>query len=203
MVFRDETFDPPVGIEAGEFLIRPVAVADAELDFEAVMESRSFLRLWEQSTWPEDDFTVEANREDLAKMVARHEERYAFGYTVMDPSETSCLGCIYLFPHDAKMYERSAITELADARWSDDVDVAASFWIRASRVEDGLDRRVLDTLRGWLADDWGFERVWFVTNEQFVQQVALFEDAGLTSGFRLREPQHAADYIAYAPQEPS
>ena len=191
------TFDVPAGARTDEFVLRPIRVSDAELDHEAVMESREYLRLWEQSTWPEDDFTVEANREDLEKMVDRHAARYAFGYTVMDPAETTCLGCVYLFAHDAKMYNRSAITPLGDEGWTDDVDVTASFWVRASRLADGLDRRLLDTLRSWLSDDWGFEQVWYVTSELFEQQVAMFEAADLTAGFRLREPDHEADSIAY------
>ncbi len=49
------------------------------------MESREFLRTWNQSTWPEDDFTVEANREDMVKMEQRHVDGEAFGYTMVTP----------------------------------------------------------------------------------------------------------------------
>ena len=75
--FRNMTGEVPHGFSTDRFLIRPVTVADAQLDFDAVMSSKEFLRTWEQASWPEDDFTVEANRADLDKMETRHEAGYA------------------------------------------------------------------------------------------------------------------------------
>ena len=65
MTFREPGTSAPGGLETREFILRSILVSDAELDYEAVMESREFLRKWEQSAWPADDFTVEANRQDM------------------------------------------------------------------------------------------------------------------------------------------
>ena len=53
----------PAGLETHEFRLRPLRASDAQLDFDAVIASREFLRVWEQSDWPADDFTVEGKSE--------------------------------------------------------------------------------------------------------------------------------------------
>jgi len=63
MTFLSLKIGAPAGMAADAFMLRPIVVADAELDDAAVMESRESLRLREQSTWPEDVFAVEHNRE--------------------------------------------------------------------------------------------------------------------------------------------
>lgn len=50
--------------------MRPIVAGDAELDYAALMETREYLRLWQQSAWPEDDFIAEAKRKDLVTTVA-------------------------------------------------------------------------------------------------------------------------------------
>lgn len=74
------------------------------------MESREYLRTWEQTGWPEDGFAVAANREDLEKLERRHADREAFTYTVMNLAETECLGCVYLMPTNARMFAGAHIT---------------------------------------------------------------------------------------------
>ncbi|HEV6955243.1 MAG TPA: N-acetyltransferase [Promicromonospora sp.] len=184
-----------------ELALRPITADDAARDHDAVMEARADLRLWEQSAWPEDDFTVEANRADLAGLEERHVAGHAFTYTVLDPAspdpaDPRSLGCVYVFPTTAAFLARSAVTPLADEAWGD-VQAVVYFWVRTSRTADGLDRRLLDTLRTWFADDWGVERTVFVTNEQFTQQVGLLENSGLTRRFALVEPGKAGTYLIY------
>lgn len=196
MSFEDQNITAPDGIRSEVFTIRPIRSADAELDYEAVMESKEFLRKWEQSTWPEDDFTVEANREDMVKMEQRHATNYSYGYTVMDPAETACLGCVYVFAPTAKMYLDAEITAIGDTAWSD-VEAIVFFWVRASRLAEGLDRDLLGVLRDWFANDWPFDQVHFSTNEQFEQQVELIESAGLTRAFTISRPSEPGASLCY------
>lgn len=197
MAFDDEGFQAPDGMRTDEFLLRPIRVTDVELDYEAVMESREFLRTWEQSTWPEEDFTVEANRRDLDKLERQHTEGRSFTYTVMNPAETQCLGCVYIFPTDAPFLTRSEITAVGDAQWSD-YDAAVYFWIRKSRLADKLDRRLLDALRSWLERDWPIGNPLIVTSELFEQQVALIERTDLQLEFQLEDPPQPGRFLAYA-----
>lgn len=197
MPFTDDAMPVSAGMRTEDFLLRPIRAADAELDHEAVMESREFLRTWEQSSWPEDDFTVEANREDLRKLERRHTAKEAFTYTVMNVTETRCLGCLYIFSTDAGMFRRAEISAIDRAGWSD-YDAAVYFWIRKSGLADALDRRLLDALRPWLARDWRFDKVLFVTNEQFEQQVEMIVKAELPLAFRIDDPKAERDFLAYA-----
>jgi hypothetical protein len=197
MTFANDDVQVPEALRTDEFLLRPIRAADAELDYAAVMESKTFLRPWEQSGWPADDFTVEANREDLAKLEQRHADGASFTYTVMDPGETQSLGCVYIFPTTAPLYERAAISALDGAQWAA-YEAAVYFWVRTSRLADGLDQRLLAALGAWFAQDWRIAHPLILTNEQVTQQVALFERSNLVLRFRLTFPNEPGTTLAYA-----
>ena len=197
MPFKNRELDVPEGMKTDHFVLRPITAADAALDYDAVMESRDYLRTWEQTGWPADDFTVAANREDLEKLERRHVAREAFTYTVMDLAGTECLGCVYIMPTDARFLTRARITAVAHARW-EDFEAAVYFWIRKSRLASGTDRALLDALRAWLTSDWWFPGHLIVTNEQFVQQVDMIGDTDLQRLFAIEEPDKPGRYLAYA-----
>lgn len=192
MPFTDPRFVLLPGLRTEAFVLRPITVADAERDYEAVMESREYLRKWEQSTWPEDDFTVEDNRGDLIDLESWNADRKAFTYTVLDPSETVCLGCVYIFPTDAKFLLKSVITPLGDDDWTD-VDAVVYHWMRKSQMDEGKDADFFSLLRNWLAGEWSFEKYLFVTNEQFVEQANLLDTADMRLRFTFQNPQEGAD----------
>jgi hypothetical protein len=50
VTFNNDNFHAPEKLRTDEFLLCPMLVSGAELDDEAVMESKEFLRLWEQSS---------------------------------------------------------------------------------------------------------------------------------------------------------
>jgi len=191
-----ENFVAPPGFRADDYLIRPLHVTDNQLDYDAVMESKEFLRIWEQSSWPEDDFTAEANLQDMQKMVQRHADRHSFGYTVMNLTETECYGCIYIAPTDVSWLANSQVTPLADAEWSD-FDTSVSFWVRQSQLANGLDRRVLDSVHVWMSNDWPIRRHAIMTVEQFDQQVTMIDSSDLQRAFRLVDPKDASPSLAF------
>ena len=84
MPFTDSTEPVPAELKTDEFALRPIVAGDAEQDYAAVMQTREYLRLWEQSTWSAEDFTVEGNRKDLVDLEERHAAHRAFTYTVLD-----------------------------------------------------------------------------------------------------------------------
>lgn len=186
----------PAGFKTREFVLRPLLASDAALDYDAVMESREFLRTWEQSTWPADDFTVEGNRQDLLKAERRHANGGGFTYTVMNLDETECLGCVYVLPPNAKMFAGGQVTAIGAGQWSD-CDATVFFWVRASRLPDGVDRRLLDSLGRWLEQGWSFNAPVFVTNEEFDQQVTMIEGTELRRRFEVKVPDNRGRYLAY------
>ena len=187
----------PAELRTDEFVLRPIRASDAEFDYDAVMESKEFLLKWEQTGWPEDDFTVEANREDLVRLQQRHINGESFAYTVDSPSADQCLGCVYLFPTHSKLFTKAQFTSLGGARWSD-FELAAYFWVRKSRMIDQLDERLLKALDLWLQQEWHVMRHLVVTRELVEQQVALIESSGRSLHFELAYPNKSGKELAFA-----
>ena len=133
MKFYPTDVSIPEQKRTAQLYLRPLRATDAALDYEAVMASSEQLHRWSQTEWPTDDFTVAQNREDLARHEREHEERVAFTYTVLDPNETCCLGCVY-------------ITPLASypVQICDEATYAANigFWVRSSEIANDLDKHL-------------------------------------------------------------
>lgn len=177
----------PAVLRTEEFVLRPIVADDAELDYAAVMETREQLRLWRQTTWPEDHFTVEENRKDLVECEERHLAGRAFTYTVLDPSGSECLGCVYVYPTRATFLARAAVTPVGDDEWAD-VEAVVFFWARLPQMEAGMDKRLLAALRAWFAEEWKLTRTVYATSEPFTQQVDLLGRTGMKVKFELQEP---------------
>lgn len=197
MVFGNENSIIPQQLITDQFLIRPLSATDVELDYEAVMDSQKILRKWEQADWPSDDFTVADNLKDLEKHERHFHNREGFTYTVLNPAGTQCLGCIYIYPRTVSWLERAAVTPVSDKAWQD-YEATVSFWIRQSKLAEGLDRQLLDVLRPWLTQEWHFDGHLFMTSGQFKQQITMFENTGLTRLFELKDPKHPANDLAYS-----
>lgn len=196
MAITDADAAIPSGLATDEFVLRPIRATDAEADYAAIMDTRESLRLWQMSTWPEDDFTVEKNRDDLIGLEQRHDERRAYTYTVVDPSGATCVGCVYVFPTTAAFLTRATVTAVGDDAW-EDVDAVVFFWARRPQLEAGLDARLLSALRAWFAGAWGLAHTVFSTSEPFTQQVDLLERSGLALKFELRDPSKPGKQLAF------
>ena len=88
------------------------------------------------------------------------------------------------------------MTALGDEQWAD-VEAVVYFWVRTSRMQQGLDERLLAALRAWFRDEWKTEPTVFVTNEQFTQQLGVFERSDLHRRFELIEPGKPGTYLAF------
>lgn len=197
MPFSIARAEVPAGVATDDFILRPIAVEDAERDYAAVMASREHLRTWEQSSWPADDFTVEENRADVEMLAQRHARGDAFTYTVTDVQGAECLGCVYLMSTTAGMYAGARITPHTDVRWSD-YEAAVYFWVRSRLLGTEVDRTLLQTLRAWLDDAWSLDGHLIVTNAAYVPQFDLFETSDLVRRFTVEERGKTSPYIAYA-----
>ena len=170
MTFHPAGAAVPAERRTSRLLLRPLRATDVDRDYEAVMASAPMLRRWSQTDWPADDFTRAENLVDLERHEREHLERVAFTFTVLHPDGDRCLGCVYLVP-------------LTGAIAGESLEHACriSFWVRASELDTGLARHLLDTLLEWLHEAWAFDRFLFTTSPQDSQQIALFEAAGLIS----------------------
>ena len=168
MTFYPDETPVPAELRADEFLLRPLRAADVDLDFEAVMATQEVLRRGSGGKWPRPDFTLEENLADLQGHEADFHARRGFTYTVMDPTETRCLGCVYAYP----------LEDDGDGR-DRDHEAVVWFWVRPDGVADDLDRRLLVALIAWLRDDFAFARVFFRAWANDERQTAIFSEAGL------------------------
>ena len=88
--------------------------------------------------------TLEQNLIDLGWHQKEFQTRRSFAYTVVSLDESMVLGCVYLNPSRKRDY-----------------DAVALLWARQSRLESGLEERLLAAVRGWLTDLWPFTKVAF------------------------------------------
>ena len=168
MTFYPDDAPVPTGLRCDEFLLRPLRAADVDLDYEAVMASQEALRRGSGGKWPRLDFTLEENLTDLQGHEADFHARRGFTYTIMDPSETRCLGCVYAYPP----------RDGGDGR-DRDYEAVVWFWVIPDRVAGDLDRRLLTALVPWLRSDFAFARVLFRAWANDERQTALLAEAGL------------------------
>jgi hypothetical protein len=85
----------PEELGTEEFLLHPLRASDVALDSEAVISNRAELLLGSGGTWPREGFTLEEDLADLQRHEQEHRDRIAFTYTIMNPAQTECLGCLY------------------------------------------------------------------------------------------------------------
>ncbi len=145
--FVPETFAVPPVLETGEFRLRMLSVADVEKDYEAVIESRELLHSM-GSRWPQEDFNLEQNLADLERHQQEFLERKAFTYTVVSLDEERVLGCVYILP-------------VAEGEG----DAQVFMWVRQSEFDKGLDARLFQAVKAWIASAWPFETVIYYGRE--------------------------------------
>jgi hypothetical protein len=90
----------PSELRTADCYLRPLRAVDNPLDYDAVMATQDELRLRGTSGWPRPDFTPEENLADLQGHEDDFAARRGFTYTILDPTETRCLGCVYVYPLD-------------------------------------------------------------------------------------------------------
>ncbi len=157
----------PSSLRTSKLLLAVLGPGHVELDYDALMDSRSHLRQWSGTEWPADDFTLTENLADLERHAREQRDREAFAYTVLNPHGTECVGCVYMIPIAQLAGEHPELAAHPAAT------AVVDFWVRASRLEERLDEVLFDALLDWLADAWDFDQVWFGVREGCDRQRAL------------------------------
>lgn len=189
MSFYSDDQSVPSGLQTNEFVLRMLRATDVERDYDAVMASKEDLRL-RGGQWPRDGFTLAENLADLERHEQEFYARTSFTYTVMDPDETRCLGCVYLYPMRA-ILRRFPASEIAHSTVPDFTPYL-TFWVRSDYLRPNGDKRLLAAIRTWLAQEWTFPQVLFMANTRQKRHLHLYKDAGLQHVFSLRRPEPAA-----------
>jgi hypothetical protein len=185
MTFYPDGAPVPAELCTNEFLLRPLRAADVDLDYEVVMASQEALRRDNGGRWPRPDFTLEEDLADLEGHEADFHARRGFTYTLMDPTETHCLGCVYAYPLDAENEDGASTSTYAFSPCNEggggarDYEAEVRFWVRPDRVSDDLDRRLLAALVSWLRNEFAFARVRFRARADDARRMAILGEAGL------------------------
>ena len=151
--------DLPSPLVTTRFVLEPLSESHAALDFTALMSCRERLRRELQwGDWPLPDFTLEANRDDLQ---AHHDEfvnGLAFAYTVLDPTRTQCLGCVYL--------ERCPEVDGAQL----------AFWVIDAAL--GMEPALVADVLEWVHSAWPIDRVVLPLRLENGRGLALAKESG-------------------------
>ena len=182
----------PDGLRTAVCTLEPLQPRHNALDYEAVMASREQLRLWGGHDWPADDFSLADNEKDLAFHWQEHQQRAAFTYTVLDPAQTRCLGCLYIRPL-AELRRNNAYLLSGMPG-----DVAlARFWVRSDARDSDLESHLLSSLHEWFDTKWPFSRLLFHTRQADQRQRALFQEAGLRAVLTLMLPDRGGPHLFF------
>ena len=197
-MFYPDDAPVPEALRTDEFLLLPLRATDVELDYDAVMSSRAELLLTSGGTWPREGFTIEENLADLQRHEQEHVERVAFTYTIMNPTESECLGCLYINP-PARLIEHNE--EVGE--YLSDNAAFVDFWVRSSHLADNLDRRVLHALMSWFQNEWAFSQLMFIAQKIEERQLRLYEEMGLRLLYSFRPRQPFLDIVQAFLLEPA
>ncbi len=137
-------FQIPEVLETDKFRLRMLKVTDVVKDYDAVMTSVDHLQgiFGVRSKWPSKDLTFEQDLIDLGWHQKEFQTRSSFAYTVMNPSESQCLGCVYIFPPTKSGF-----------------DAEVYMWVRKSAYDVGLDPILYKTVKNWISEKWPFKKV--------------------------------------------
>lgn len=177
----------PTGLTTEQLLLRPLRPSDADQDF-AAMQDR-----WDTKDWA--DLTWASNYAALIHHEQEHLSREAFTFTVMDPTNRTCLGCVYLEPlaNLLPISHRTQVTALEIPLTA----VAVRYWIRDRYLQSGLSAHLVTTLLPWLHNAWQLPPRIFHTRPDDRQQNELYSTLGfqpvldlpITYGRLYRPPQ--------------
>ncbi len=164
--------DPiPTHVAGTGFCFEVLHPSHVELDFDALMKNKEFLRRWSNSNWPEDEFTLEDNLRDLEWHFDEFKELTAFTYTILNHSKTQCWGCIYIRPV-------VSIQSLSpdDLRELQPYQFFVSYWVIAGINNTAMENQIFTTLLDWLLTEWHFPSVLFASNRQISEQNKLYQN---------------------------
>lgn len=168
-------FSAPSQLQSKEFVLFFTDLQYVKPDHEAVMKSRESLRIYSQSTWPEDDFTEEQNREDLQNHIDDNKNHEAYGYMIFSPDRKRCLGSLYVNPLTplSKHYLLSEEEVETLRRY----DARIDFWL-SDDVDFDLTKTIFSTVREWLGREWKINPLYSARREMINRQ-KLYETVGL------------------------
>ena len=182
----DKSFNFPKNYNGEIVTIFPTNIEFAASDFDAVMASKDELHLWSSSSWPEDNFTIEANKEDLKNHVEDNQQHSAYGFMLYDSCKKNCYGSLYVNPIDFENFKN-------DKDEIQKFDARIDCWIRTD-IEESLKIDIIKELITWLCNDWPV-RWGFSAIPSLPQYENLFGKCGLKLSLTLVYKENKKLYL--------
>lgn len=171
MTIFTKTFSPPETLTTSTFRIFPTNNDFFQSDFEAVMANKEMLREWSQSSWPEDDFTLQQNFDDLAQHMDDNHTHAAYGYMIYSPDLERCYGSIYVNPIEniSENYQISSEEESVIRGHQARIDC----WIIDDESE--LEKTIIKALITWFDEVWKIH-VLFTARPNLKKRINIYKE---------------------------
>ncbi len=198
MSLNPNLLEVPLRLESTDFVLHRQRSSDNDLDFDAVTSSKEILREWSDSEWPEDDFSLEQNSQDIAEHVADHEQNSDYGFSIFTPNEDRLLGSLYLNAV-GPLLENYPTDPMTLARLLE-FDVRVEYWLR-SGVGPDLEMRFVQAVIKWLEDAWWFEHPVFGSRKDMTSRRNLYAELGMTEVAALLSANGLRRFHFHAPSK--
>lgn len=192
----DEAASIPAGLHHERFVATPLTTDTATMDYASYMASPDVIRVHSDGRWPVEGFTLEDDLQLVAQHQADHEDRRAFTYVLLAPTQDEALGCLYLNPLREYLQRAGAEPRLIDKVPS--ASAMVTFWLRQDQQDTGLAETVVEAVNDWLLTEWPLETYAFRVLPEERSSCSALERLNLQQT-RLFLPGDARPYVWYRP----
>lgn len=156
------------------------------------MKSKDILRVWSQSTWPEDDFTPLQNKEDLAGHVQDNVEHTAYGYMIYSLDKRVCYGSLYVNPLSTVLENYNL--DVNQEKLIHACQARIDFWVVAGEPE--LEKEITREILEWFSKVWKIHPL-FSAREGMTLREEIYSELGLKKVLHLRSKVSEATLLLY------
>lgn len=156
------------------------------------MKSKNILRVWSQSTWPEDEFTALQNKEDLGSHVQDNVDHAAYGYMIYSLDQKTCYGSLYVNPLSSVL--ENYILDSAQEKLIQDHQARIDFWIVEGERE--LEKDITRAIQDWLLNEWKITPL-FSAREGMILREAIYSELGFKKVLHVQSKEPGMNLILY------
>lgn len=168
--FWQQQWTVPGEAESNNLIIRPIRESDKARFFHSYMTSQKWLYRKLGWAWPSEKSTLEQNSTMVDYHLEQAEQKTAFTYVVLDKSDNSIIGAVYMVPVAPERQENSGISKSA-------YNAEVSWWLLESAVDNNLHNDLFALLTRWLGESWPWRQVMFPVSENNATALQLLESS--------------------------
>jgi hypothetical protein len=187
------TFNPPAEHEGEGFRIFPTDSDFHQSDYEAVMRNKENLRLWSQSSWPEEHFSLEENKSDLELHMQDNQSHSAYGYMIYSQDLKDCYGSLYI--NSLRPIPDNYLMTPNEVEALDFFDLRVDYWI--TEEIPGMEELMTKEIYAWIQEVWKLPAL-FSSRKEMVRRQELYKKLGLNPLFDLKGRTSGMSLLLYS-----